>query len=618
MSSSSPHAAAPGQASISKDVGERARKRDPKQKPLDLKILVRLFKYTKPYALHRNILCSLAIIRSIQLPILAWALGEVIGGPITNRQPDQLVWYVLGFAALAVVVEVTFYFRVKLALQLGENVVHDLRNAAFRHLHTMPMSFFHRTKLGTIISRMTSDTEALRTGVQNVLFISLVQLGQGIVSALIMCWIDWVLFLIVLAMAPGLYIMTDIFRHRLSKASREVQESFSRVTASLAEAVNGIRVTQGFAREEVNAGLFRSLIQDHSRYNINVARASAMYLPILDLNTQFFTGALLVIGGYRVLSPEINMPLEDLIQFLFLAALFFQPVQVLGQMYTMALQSMAGAERVFNFLDTKPDWEDEPDAKDVEITHGKVEFRDVDFSYDGKAKVLRGVSFAAEPGTTTALVGETGSGKSTILALVSKFYLPGGGQVLFDGTPVQKIKTQCLHRHLGVVQQQNFLFTGSVYDNIRFGKPEASEDEVWQCLDDLGCKDLMEKLPDRLETIVGEKGTGISLGQRQLICFARALLPDPKFIQLDEATSSIDAITELRLQNALAMLLSGRTSFVVAHRLSTIRRADQIILLSHGQVMEVGNHAALLARDGAYAKLYRQFTDATESVKNEL
>ncbi|MEM1059814.1 MAG: ABC transporter ATP-binding protein [Verrucomicrobiota bacterium] len=607
-------AAAPGQAAISRQRGPA----EPKQRPLDSGIFVRLFGYTRPYAALRNVLAGLALTRSVQLPVLAWILGEVIGGPISNRQPDALFWGVLGFLAFSVFVEVTFYFRSRLALQLGESVVHDLRAECFAHLHRMPMSFFHRTKLGTIISRLTSDIEALRTGVQNVLFISIVQLGQGIVSAIIMCWIDWALFLIVLAMAPGLYIMTDIFRHRLSKASRDVQESFSRVTASLAEAVNGIRVTQGFAREEVNAGLFRQLIQDHSRYNINMARASALYLPILDLNTQFFTGALLVIGAYRVLSPEIAMPLEDLIQFLFLAALFFQPVQVLGQQYNVALQAMAGAERVFRFLDTKPDWEDDPAAREVKLTTGQVEFRGVNFSYDGETPVLRDLSFTAPPGTTTALVGETGSGKSTILALVSKFYLPGGGELLFDGIPVEKITTQSLHRHLGVVQQQNFLFTGSVYDNIRFGRPEATEAEVWDCLDQLGCKDLIEQLPQSLATIVGEKGTGVSLGQRQLICFARALLPDPKFILLDEATSSIDAITELRLQNAMTMLLSGRTSFVVAHRLSTIRRADQILLLSHGRLVESGDHRSLLERNGDYAKLYRQFTDAAESVKNEL
>lgn len=613
--SSRPQVAAPGQAQIQSASNADT---EPARRPLNLKLLVRLFGYTQPHARQRNALFIICVIRSAQLPMLAWALGALIGGPITDRDLGLLTWGVLGFSLFAVMTEVVFYYRIKLSLNLGESVVHDLRQAVFSHLHRMPMSFFYRTKLGTIISRVNSDINAVRNGVQSVFFVTMVQIGQGLIAAAIMCWIDWVLFLCVLAMAPGLYLMTDIFRHRLSRATRDVQESFSRVTASLAEAVNGIRVTQGFAREDINAGLFRSLVADHSRYNLAVSRASALYLPILDLNTQFFTGVLLVVGGYRVLTPGIDMPLDGLIQFLFLAALLFQPVQIIGQMYNLALMSMAGAERVFRFLDTKPDWEDAPDARPVRLTEGKVEFRHVDFSYDGKTKVLRGVSFVARPGTTTALVGETGSGKSTILSLVSKFYLPAGGEVLFDGQRAEAITTPSLHRHLGVVQQQNFLFTGTALDNIRLGKPEATEDEVRACLDSLGCKDLIENLPEGLATVVGEKGTGISLGQRQLICFARALLPDPKFILLDEATSSIDAITELRLQNALAMLLSGRTSFVVAHRLSTIRRADQIILLGHGRVREVGSHRELVERGGAYAKLYRQFADAAESVKNEL
>jgi ATP-binding cassette subfamily B protein len=344
-------------------------------------------------------------------------------------------------------------------------------------------------------------------------------------------------------------------------------------------------------------------------------------------------------GGWRTFHSY--MQVADLILFFLMANQFFAPIQNLGIQYNQALIAMAGAERVFRLLDTKPDWEDDVAVSDLIdprqpvqssrfTVHGsgnqtvngepitdnsgalapagaRVEFRGVGFGYNPERLVLHDINFTAEPGQTIALVGHTGSGKSSIINLVAKFYLPGQGGVFFDGREIRTITSHSLHRQMGMVQQQNFLFTGTVLDNIRLSKPEASEAEVRAAAQRLDCIDILEALPHGLLTEVGEKGAGLSVGQRQLICFTRALLADPRVVILDEATSSIDALTEARLQHALLTLLRGRTSFVVAHRLSTIRHADLVLVLDQGRMVERGTHAQLLAQGGHYAALYRQF-----------
>ena len=577
------------------------------QRPLELALIWRMFRYTKPHARKRNWLFALVILRSIQLPMLAWAMGAVINGPISRHDPRGVMWGAIGFLVLAAVTQFCFHFRQRLALELGESVIQDLRRDIFQHLVRMPMSFYNRTKIGRIISRYTSDAEAMRVGWQDVFFITAVQAGQMIISALLMIWYDWVLFLVVLAMAPALGVLNYHFRRTLSYANRQVQESWSRVTATLAESVTGIRVTQGFVRQDVNAGLFTDLIRDHSDYNLGVARASGVFLPMLELNSQIFAAALIVIGGYRVLSPAIHMNVGTLIQFFFLANMFFSSVQPIGQQFSQALTAMAGAERVFRLLDTKPDWEEPPTVRELPRIHGRVEFRNVIFSYVADRPAINDMSFVAEPGQTVALVGHTGSGKSSIVNLITKFYLPQNGQVLIDGFDTRDILGDSLHRQMGIVSQQNFLFTGTVMANIRFARPTATDDEVIDAVRKLDFLDVIGSLSAGFSTQVGERGTNLSLGERQLVCFARAMLADPRILILDEATSSVDAMTEARIQRALTRLLQGRTSFVVAHRLSTIRHADLVLVLDHGKIVERGTHRQLLAADGAYAELYRQF-----------
>jgi ATP-binding cassette subfamily B protein len=586
-------------------------------KPLDWRLIRRILGYAAPVRRKMTIMVVLTVIRAAQLPALAWLTAYVITGPIAAGDLHGILVGTVEFAALAVMTDAMFHFRQRYALEIGETVVNGLRSEIFEKTQRQPMSFFHRMKLGRILSRVTSDVEAVRVGVQDVGFVSAIQFGQMLFTAAVLAYRDWKMFLVVVGMAPVLWAVNNHFRMKLSRLTRASQESFSRVTATLAESVNGIRVTQGFVRQDTNAGLFRSLLSDHSSYNIALARTSAVLAPILELNSQFFVATLVIVGGWRIFHH--GMEATDLIVFILLSNFFFSPFTVIGNQYNQGLLAMASAERIFYLLDMKPDWVDDPDAaalpdprKEGRPAGARVEFKGVSFGYDPARLVLHDINFVAEPGQTIALVGHTGSGKSSIINLVSKFYLPTTGQVIVDGKEIRSVTSRSLHRQMGMVQQQNFLFSGSVLENIRLSRPDATESDVKGAAEKLGCGDVLAELQDGLDTQVGERGSGLSVGQRQLVCFMRAFLADPRIVILDEATSSIDALTESRLQKALATLLRERTSFVVAHRLSTIRTADLVLVLDQGHIIERGTHSALLAKGGHYAALYKQFVQVDD------
>lgn len=607
------------QAHVPRTLTHVVRDQEDHKRPLDMALIRRVMGLMAPHKRSRNLLYVVCLIRAIQLPALGWVIAAAINGPITSGD-TQGIWHIaIGFALLAAFTSLVFHIRMHLGLEMGEVVVYELRNRIFAHLQRMPMRFYNRTKLGRIISRMTSDAEAIRAGVQDVLFVSIVQFGQMFFAAAVMLYYDWVLFLVVLAIAPVLLVISNYFRHRLSTAWRNIQESFSRVTATLAESVTGIRVTQGFVREDVNAEMFRDLVADHAEYNMKADRMVGVFLPLIELNNQLFISMLLVLGGFKVLiglpfgggTPEEQF--AAMWVFFFMVPNFFGPITMIGRQYNMALTAMAGAERVFALLDSEPEQLDDEDAVDPPELRGLVEFKGLGFEYLKDTPVLKGINFVAEPGQTVALVGHTGSGKSTITSLIAKFYLPTTGELLIDGLDIRNIRGSSLTQQIGIVLQQNFLFSGTVMDNIRTGRSDASDQDVVDAARRLDCLDLFESMPQGLMTEVGERGGNLSLGQRQLVCFTRAMLADPRILILDEATSSVDTMTEARIQKALAVLLKGRTSFVVAHRLSTVRHADQVLVLDQGEIVERGTHNQLLSQGGTYANLYRQFIHASEA-----
>src|SRR6202142_3206958 len=381
--------------------------READQAPLQLALIRRIFGYTNPYAARRNWLFTLTFIRGLQLPALAWLIGRTITGPIASRDLSGIFRYAAGYFLLALVTVLTFHFRQRFALELGEAVEHDMRSDLFRKLMTMPMSFFNRTKFGRIISRLTSDIDSVRAGVQDVAFVLVVQCLQMAGSAALMAWYNWKLFCLMVVLAPFIWVVNENYRKEMSRRLRKVQQSWSRVSSTLAESVSGIRVTQAFVRQDVNAGFFRKLINVHGENNVGVAQASAVFVPLLQLKSQLFLGAPTLLGAAGALRwlGWLHMEVGDLVMFFFLANLFFDPVQPLANQLNRAFMAMASAERLFRMLDQKPEWQDAADAKPLPAIRGRVEFQAVHFEYKPGRPVLRDISFTVEPGQTVALVG---------------------------------------------------------------------------------------------------------------------------------------------------------------------------------------------------------------------
>jgi ATP-binding cassette subfamily B protein len=498
---------------------------------------------------------------------------------------------------------------------VGERILADLRTELFGHLQRLSLGFYERNRAGVLISRMTNDVEAIdqlvTDGVTTLAQSTLLLTG----TAVLLFVFDWRLALATLAVIPFMSIASALFRSRSARAYADVRERLGLVTATLAEDISGMRMVQAFTREELATENFRTVARRYRDSNMQTVVLNALYFPFVSLLATLALAVVLGYGGYRYLQHPTPAALSTLFLFMLLVNNFFDPIQQLSQLYNTFLSATAALDKIIGVLDEEPEIVDRPGARPLPHITGHVRFDQVRFAYGLRGgekgeEVLHGIDLDVPAGTTVALVGHTGAGKSTIAKLLTRFYEPTSGGITIDGHDLNDVTQDSLRHQLGIVPQEGFLFAGTVAENIAFGKPGARPEEIVRAAQTVGAHEFVLRLEDGYETQLGERGSRLSLGQRQLVAFARALLADPRILILDEATSSVDIGTERTIEEALRTLLADRTSFVIAHRLSTIRDADLIVVLEHGQVIEQGSHEELLARRGLYTSLYGDWAAA--------
>ena len=485
---------------------------------------------------------------------------------------------------------------------VGERVLADLRNRLFAHLQRLSLGFFERNRTGAIISRITNDVEALdqlvTDGVTSLVQNTLLLAGTGVVLLIL----DWRLALVTLTIVPLVALATAWFRIRSNRAYRRVRERIGLVTATLAEDIAGMRVVQSFTREPLNQEGFRGINDRYREANYETVVLNGIYFPAIDFLSSVATAIVLGYGGYLLIHHQVTI--GTLLAFTLYLANFFDPVQQLSQLYNVFLSAIAALDKITEVLEAEPDVVDAPTAIELPRATGHVCLDHVRFGYGDLPEVLHDIDLEVPAGTTVALVGQTGAGKSTIAKLLARFYDPREGRITVDGHDLRDVTQQSLRRQLGIVPQEGFLFAGSVAENIAFGRPDASRADIEEAASAVGADEWIKELEDGYDTELGERGFRLSLGQRQLLAFARALLADPRILILDEATSSVDIGTERKIEQGMNRLFAGRTAFVIAHRLSTIRDADLIVVLEDGRIVEQGTHAELIARKAVYTSLY--------------
>jgi ATP-binding cassette subfamily B protein len=587
-------------------------------KAYDARLMRRLLQYMAPYKWWVVLALGLvAVVTPLELapPIMfEKAIDRYFVPAMKGALAESQAWHGILIISAIYFFVLLFdflaqYGQIRIMQRVGQQTMYDMRGGIFGHLQRLPMTYFDRNPVGRLVTRVTTDVDALNDLFAAGVVTMINDLFLLVVMAGVLFWKDWRLALATLAVLPGILIVTFVFRHYVREANRKIRTAIARINAFLQEYISGMHVVQLFNREHKAMTEFERRNRDNMLAWRDAILAYALFYPAVEF-LSFATIALIFwTGGLRILSGTLTLGV--LTAFTMYAQRFFRPIQDLSEKFNILQSAMAASERIFKLLDEPVTIESAADAQRLTAARGEIEFRNVWFSYRNVAEpadedwVLRDVSFRISPGQTFAIVGHTGAGKTTLISLLLRFYDIQRGQILLDGVDIRMLDLQDLRRHFGIVLQDPFLFTGTIESNIRLGTPGITRDDVERAIDKIGLGDFVHALPDGIATSVNERGSTLSVGQRQLINFARALAHNPRFLILDEATSSVDTKTELLIREALDKLLTGRTALVIAHRLSTIQYADRILVFHKGRLREQGAHQELLAQRGIYYRLYQ-------------
>ncbi len=575
---------------------------DPDSKAFDQDVVRQMLPFLKPYRGRLALAVVLVLITSAATTAGPYLIKVAIDDGIAQDNARVLAIAAILFLVSLCVMGLSSYANNALIAAVSQSMLHTLRVRVVSHLQKLSFRYLDSNEIGVIMARVTSDVNALNNAFsQGTMTLVADLLGLVLILGMMLI-LDPALSLATFVVLPLMFLITRVFSWQARRRFREVRHQVGKVYANLQENISGVRVAQSFTREDLNYRQFRGTNRDNLDASVRAAKVMAAFPPAVELVTALAIGLVIVYGGFRVLDGTLSVGV--LVAFLSYVQQFFMPIREISAWYTNLQQAMAGGERIFQLLDTDPEIVDKPDASALSAVSGHVRFADVTFGYDPEQPVLTEIDLEAKPGETIALVGPTGAGKTSIVNLLMRFYDVQQGSITIDGRDLRDLQIRSLRRQVGMVLQDSFLFSGSILENIRYGKPDATMEEVEAAARAVGIDGFIQRLPDGYNTAVMERGGRLSVGQRQLICFARALLIDPRILILDEATSSVDAHTEILIQRALATLLRGRTAFVIAHRLSTIKNADAILVLRDGKIVERGAHDALLAAQGFYAELY--------------